>query len=172
MISTPAITYRDWLRKIFALRYATAEPINPASQIKKPLAKGATKRWQGYVALEGFGITRIKNQISEKSPMMGNTHISHGYFLWLIIGLPVFGHLVCVWAECLLLCICWETDFDFLKSIFTPPRISAAASLSTFISLLFIILSAISKRNWNSSGVMCDLKQSGPVPNQSVQAPN
>jgi len=78
---------------LLALRYAIAEAINPAIQITKPLANGAANRWQGYVALDGFGITRIKNQISENSPRMGNTHINQRYFLPLLRGLPVFGHL-------------------------------------------------------------------------------
>jgi hypothetical protein len=52
------------------------EPISPVSQITKPLASGAATRWQGYVAREGFGTTRIRNQISDNNPAMGNTHIN------------------------------------------------------------------------------------------------
>jgi hypothetical protein len=99
-IHIPATIYRDWLRKLFAFRYARAEPIIPAIQITKPLANGAAKRWQGYVAREGFGMTRIKNQISEKSPKMGNTHINQRYFLLVLRGLLVFGHIRGIRAGC------------------------------------------------------------------------
>jgi len=40
-----------------------------------------------------------------------------------------------------------ETDFDSPGSIFTPPNIPASASYDTFISLLLIILYAISRCN-------------------------
>jgi hypothetical protein len=46
-VQTTAIKYREWLSKRRALWYASAEAINPAIQIKKPLANGAAKRWQG-----------------------------------------------------------------------------------------------------------------------------
>ena len=74
-----------------ALRYAKIELISPASQTTKPLASGAATRWQGYVAREGFGITRIRNQISDNIPAMGNTHINQQYFLLCLRYLPVFG---------------------------------------------------------------------------------
>jgi hypothetical protein len=49
------------------------EPTAPASQTIKPEANGNATRWHGYVARDGFGITRIKNHISAKTPPMGNT---------------------------------------------------------------------------------------------------
>jgi hypothetical protein len=94
----PATIYRDLWRNLFALRNAIAEPINPAIQITKPLANGAARRWHGYVAREGFGITRIKNQISEKSPMTGKPHINQRYFLPPLICLPVSGHTLDLFA--------------------------------------------------------------------------
>jgi len=75
------------------------------SQTTKLLASGAASRWQGYVAREGLGTTRRRNQISDNNPAMGNTHISQQYFLFCPGYLPVFG----------------QTDkmfFAFLKSIF------------------------------------------------------
>jgi hypothetical protein len=57
----------------------------------KPPASGVTTRWQGYVDREGFGTTRIKNHISEKSPTMGNTHINQRYFVLCPRYFPVLG---------------------------------------------------------------------------------
>jgi hypothetical protein len=59
-----------------ALRKATAEPINPIIHIIKPDANGNATRWQGYVARDGFGITRIRNHISAASPLIGNNQIN------------------------------------------------------------------------------------------------
>jgi hypothetical protein len=58
-------------RKLFlALRNAATEPVSPISQMMKPEANGNATRWQGYVALDGFGITLTKNHISAKNPVM------------------------------------------------------------------------------------------------------
>ena len=40
----------------------------------KPDASGNATRWQGYVAREGLGITRTKNQINAANPVNGNSH--------------------------------------------------------------------------------------------------
>jgi hypothetical protein len=90
----------------------------------KPLASGAATRWHGYIAREGFGSTRIKNQISDNRPTMGHTHISQEYFLLRPGYSPVFGHCRGVWAGCLPSRAVRETDevdFIFLDSIFAPP---------------------------------------------------
>jgi hypothetical protein len=71
-----ATTYRAFARERFALRYAATEPARPSSQIIKPDANGKATRWQGYVAREGFGITRIKNHIRANSPEIGNSHLN------------------------------------------------------------------------------------------------
>jgi len=73
-----------------------------------PLASGAAIRWQGYVAREGFGRTRMRNQSSDNSPAMGNSHISQGYFLLRRKCLPVFGQT-------------GKLFLAFLNSISTPP---------------------------------------------------
>jgi hypothetical protein len=62
------------------------------SQSTKPEANGKAIRWHGYVAREGFGITRIKNHISDTRPAMGNIHINQRYFILLFKDLPVLGH--------------------------------------------------------------------------------
>ena len=64
----------------FALRKAVTEPMAPASQIAKPDANGKAARWHGYVAREGFGITRNKNHSSAKNPPIGNSHFSQRCF--------------------------------------------------------------------------------------------
>jgi len=63
---------------------------------------------------------------------MGNNHINQRYFPPLLKDFPVFEHEWLVWAECPLLVVFRETDvtdFDLLKSIFTPPQISVIAPL-------------------------------------------
>jgi hypothetical protein len=41
-----------------------------------PDASRNATRWHGYPAREGFGITRIKNHISDISPAMGNMYFT------------------------------------------------------------------------------------------------
>jgi hypothetical protein len=87
----------------------------PVSQIIKPDAKGNATRWQGYVALDGFGMTRIRNQTSAAKPESGNSHRSHLYLLPGSMTLPVLG----------------QTLSDRLlhrNAIITPPPILPSAS--------------------------------------------
>jgi len=88
-INRPATTYRDRPASRLALRYAKVEAISPETQMMNPLANGAANRWHGYVAREGLGMTRIRNQTSETSPTMGIAHISQGYLHQML--LPAFG---------------------------------------------------------------------------------
>ena len=67
------------------------EPIIPSNQTIKPDASGNATRWHGYVAREGFGITRIKNQIRANSPVIGNNHFSQQNLLLCSMGLSVLG---------------------------------------------------------------------------------
>jgi len=108
------------------LRYAKVEPISPASQTTKPLASGTATRWQGYVALEGLGITRIKNQISDSNPAIGNSQINQQYFLFRFavrrpaeIYLSVFGHIN-------------EASFAFFRRICAPPKLPALCLNNVF----------------------------------------
>jgi hypothetical protein len=64
-----------------ALRNATAEPTSPISHIIKPDAKGNATRWQGYVARDGFGITRIRNHRSARNPIVEDNHNNQRCFL-------------------------------------------------------------------------------------------
>jgi hypothetical protein len=73
------------------LRYAATEPANPINQIIKPDASGKATLWHGYVARNGFGITRIKNQIRANNPETGNNHLSQLNLLLGSMGLPVLG---------------------------------------------------------------------------------
>jgi len=84
-----ATTYRALAKARFALRKANTEPPKPISQIIKPDANGNATRWHGYVAREGFGITRIKNQIRANNPEIGNNHLSQRNLLLYSMGLPV-----------------------------------------------------------------------------------
>jgi hypothetical protein len=70
------------------------------SQIIKLEASGNATRWQGYVAREGFGITRIKNHIRAAKPVNGKSSQTHRG-LWFVSipdlsGLPVTGQVLCV----------------------------------------------------------------------------
>ncbi len=68
------------------------EAVRPQSQITKPDASGKATRWQGYAALLGFGMTRAKNQISDKRPVTGSSHSTgRQRFLGELLILPVFG---------------------------------------------------------------------------------
>jgi len=93
-MQTVAVTYRARASAAFAFRYATAEPIIPSSQTIKPDANGNATRWQGYVAREGFGITRIKNQIRAARPVNGNSHQMSRCLRFGGINLPVFGQIL------------------------------------------------------------------------------
>jgi hypothetical protein len=55
-----------------------------------------------------LGITRIKNQISDKRPTTGNSHINQGYFLKRPVRLPGFGQVD-------------ETSLFFPNGISKPP---------------------------------------------------
>jgi hypothetical protein len=76
MMQIAAVIYLAFAIARFALWYAAAEPARPSSQIMKLDANGNATRWQGYAAREGFGITRIKNQIKANSPVTGHNHFS------------------------------------------------------------------------------------------------
>jgi len=97
-----ASTYRDFCNRHPALRYTKVVPISATIHTTKPLANGAANRWQGYVAREGLGTTRIKNQISDINPMIGSSHISQGYFLLHATTPPV---LVPLYEQLLLSCV-------------------------------------------------------------------
>ena len=84
---------RDCRSSPLALRNATTEPASPISQTTNPDASGIAIRWQGYVAREGLGITRIRNQASDASPAIGSSQnsqplrsfsrrVSPGFDLW------------------------------------------------------------------------------------------
>jgi hypothetical protein len=66
------------------LWYAAIEPARPSSQTTKPEANGKATLWQGYVARDGFGITRIKNQIRANNPVIGNSHLSQRNLLFCV----------------------------------------------------------------------------------------
>jgi hypothetical protein len=68
----------------------------------KPDARGKATRWQGYVAREGFGKTRIRNHIRATNPVNGKSQINQRRFCLRAGDLRVFLQTD-------------ETDF-FLKS--------------------------------------------------------
>jgi len=72
---TEAITYRLLATLVFAFLTASVDPAKPISQAMNPDASGKAARWHGYVAREGFGITRTKNHVSDISPAMGNMYL-------------------------------------------------------------------------------------------------
>jgi hypothetical protein len=70
-----------------------------------------------------LGTTRIKNQISDAKPTIGNDHINQGYFLKHIGRLPVFGQTD-------------EMSFLFRNNTCTPPytlsgRLGLSINLTT-----------------------------------------
>jgi hypothetical protein len=88
---TNPITYRLRAKLTFAFLNAIAHAPNPRNHATNPEANGKANRWQGYVARDGFGITRIKNHISDTSPAIGNIHITHPYFLLPLLCLSALG---------------------------------------------------------------------------------
>ena len=58
-----------------ALRNKSVEPPKASRYITKPDMIGAAALMQGYPALEGLGITRIKNQMVDPIPKMINTSL-------------------------------------------------------------------------------------------------
>ena len=70
-----AVIYWAFASSLFAFLKATIEPNMPVSQMTNPDASGKATLWQGYVARLGFGITRIRNQISDIRPMKGSIHL-------------------------------------------------------------------------------------------------
>jgi hypothetical protein len=68
-----------------------------------PDASGNATRWHGYVAREGFGITRIKNHISDKIPAAGNIHFSRRFRLFQLRNLLVLGQFgsTCFFDDCI-----------------------------------------------------------------------
>jgi hypothetical protein len=85
---TSPIIYRLRAKLTFAFLNATAHAPNPRNHAINPEANGKANRWQGYVARDGFGITRIKNHTSDTSPATGNIHFNHPYFLLPPLCLP------------------------------------------------------------------------------------
>jgi len=73
-------TYLARRKLRLALRNATTEPARPISQMIKPDANGNATRWQGYVARDGFGITLMRNHISARSPVIGESQNSQRCF--------------------------------------------------------------------------------------------
>jgi hypothetical protein len=115
-----AATYCDRCNKDLAFLYIKVELIRPTIQIIKLLASGKAKRWQGYVARVGFGITRIRNQKSDNSPVMGNSHINHRFLLLCLRLLPDLGQSGKELSGLLFFWFLWETDemdFVFLNNI-------------------------------------------------------
>jgi hypothetical protein len=88
---TSPITYRLRAKLTFAFLNATAQAPNPNIHVTKLEANGNANRWQGYVARDGFGTTRIKNQTSDTRPAMGNIHFNQRYFLLRPSDLPALG---------------------------------------------------------------------------------
>jgi hypothetical protein len=77
----------------FALWKAATEPSKPISQIIKLDASGNATRWQGYVALDGFGITRIRNQMSANKPVTGKRNRNQQGLLEFFEGFFVSGQI-------------------------------------------------------------------------------
>ena len=110
-----AVIYWAFASSLFAFLKATIEPNMPVSQMTNPDARGNATLWQGYVARLGFGMTRIRNQISDTSPIKGSSHFTQVYFLLKMTTLPVFGQIL----KALL----------FFCSDITPPRKGYAKEL-------------------------------------------
>jgi len=91
----------------------------PNSQIIKPDANGKATRWQGYVAREGLGITRTRNQTSAAKPVRGNNHQSH-------LCLPVDGMTLPVLEQRLIWCLFFRNDIilfgAYYDDLVPPPR--------------------------------------------------
>jgi hypothetical protein len=107
--TSPIITYRLRAERTFAFLNATAQAPSPRNHATNPEANGKAARWQGYVARDGLGTTRIKNHINDTSPTMGNIHLNQRYFLSRPSDLPAFGQ-----AE-------WSC-FSFDNCIFESPK--------------------------------------------------
>ena len=73
------------------MRNATTEPTRPTSQATNPDASGMAIRWHGYIAREGLGITRIKNQTREISPTIGSSQNSQPLLSLSRRATPGFG---------------------------------------------------------------------------------
>jgi hypothetical protein len=71
----------------------------PVSHTTKPLAMGAARRWQGYAARDGFGMTRIKNHSSDTAPTNGNAQKAQRCPLRLSIKRPVFGQILLAFSS-------------------------------------------------------------------------
>jgi hypothetical protein len=73
-INMNSVPYRyfDRIKFSFAFLKAATDPASDRSQITNPDMIGAATRIQGYVALCGFGITRMRNQIVEAIPVKIN----------------------------------------------------------------------------------------------------
>ncbi len=110
-----AVIYWAFASSLFAFLKATIEPNMPVSQMTNPDASGKATLWQGYVARLGFGITRIRNQISDIRPMKGSIHLIQVCFLLEIMALPVFGQIL-------------KTSLFFCSDI-TPPQKGFAKEL-------------------------------------------
>ena len=89
-----AVIYRAFASSLLAFLKKMIEPDMPVNQMTNPDASGKATFWQGYVARLGFGITRIRNQISDIRPMKGNIHLIQVYFLLEMMTLPVFGQIL------------------------------------------------------------------------------
>jgi hypothetical protein len=106
---TNPITYRLRAKLTFAFLNATAQAPNPNIHVINPEANGNANRWHGYVARDGFGTTRIKNQTSDTSPAMGNIHFNQRYLRTLSLFLLLFGQ-----ADL--------SSFLFENDIYIPPQ--------------------------------------------------
>jgi len=73
-----------------ALRNATTEPASAIIQIIKPDANGNATRWQGYDALDGFGITLMRNHISAANPVIEGSQNNQRLFAGLELPDNIF----------------------------------------------------------------------------------
>ena len=71
----PSNAYPLWpfLNSSLVFLYRKTEEKTPVSHRIKPAATGNATRWQGYAALLGFGITRIRNHTRDKKPNSGKS---------------------------------------------------------------------------------------------------
>ena len=120
-IKNNAVTYWAFKSSLFAFLKATIEANMPVNQITNPDASGKATLWHGYVARLGFGITRIRNHISDISPIMGSIHLTQVYFLLEMMTLLVLGQIL--------------KALDFFCSDITPPQKGFAKELLCCVSL-------------------------------------
>jgi hypothetical protein len=92
----------------------------PVSHTMNPLAMGAAKRWQGYVARDGLGMTRTKNHSNDAIPTKGTTQGSQRRLHVTLMERPVFGQTIAMCSGFLLAIFDTSTDPPYFIRLSSP----------------------------------------------------